>query len=105
MGALFVLALIGALSLSPFLLRYLLVSTLEAVGTRLRNKTNGKRELLLQASRAEEELLLRRQNGGKDADDDDWERVESHATATAENGGPLPGNDFAGIIGFFHPFW
>ena len=34
--------------------------------------------------------------------DDDWEKVES--TASAPNG-EVPKGDWEGIIGFFHPFW
>lgn len=35
--------------------------------------------------------------------DDEWEKVES--SASAPNGEVPKDNDWAGIVGFFHPFW
>lgn len=103
MGPKSVLALVGALSLFALLTQSVLKFLLASFGVRLRDRSAAKRKLLLEAAVAEEEFASRRRTDK--AEDEDWERVEGYAAASAENGAPMPESDFSGIVGFFHPFW
>ncbi|EEA27813.1 asparagine-linked glycosylation protein [Talaromyces marneffei ATCC 18224] len=91
----------------PAAVGYILKLALRSLGWSLKNKTNARRELILSQVRVEEEHY---QETAKSAvsssagpEDDDWERVDGTVPSVAGNGEPL-GEDWEGIIGFFHPF-
>ena len=104
MGAIFVLALVAAILLPPVLAAYVLRFILRTVGNHLRRKTSTRRELIFQRAELDEQEVHSNQQPHK-TEDEDWERVESYATGTVTNGGVPDDKDFAGVIGFFHPFW
>jgi alpha-1,2-mannosyltransferase len=105
MGAIIVLGLIAAVSLSPVLGSYLLRLLLRTVGDHLRRKTSARRDLIFQRVELDEQQLQSRPQPSQRTEDEDWERVESYAAGTAANGVVPDGKDFAGVVGFFHPFW
>lgn len=77
------------------------------IGWYIRKRTQPRREILLARVAIEErEYEQSKQSVSRPspADDDDWEKIDSHATATATNGGKAA-KDWKGIVGFFHPFW
>lgn len=95
--------------LIPTAFAYVAKAVLRSVGWSLKNKTKARRELILSQVRAEEEQHQSRQAASSSAssagpEDDDWEKVDSTVPSVAGNGKPL-GEDWEGIIGFFHPFW
>ena len=105
MGAIFILGLIAAVSLVPFVGVFFLRLILKTVGDRLRRRTSARRELIYQRVELDEQQLQSRPQALQKTEDEDWERIESYATCTMPNGDVPDGKDFAGVIGFFHPFW
>jgi alpha-1,2-mannosyltransferase len=89
--------------LTPCVFSYLLCS----LGRFIRSRTAAKNELIVSQVRAEEEEWRSKQtktSPGTTLEDEDWEKVDNNALASAGNG--EPGDDeWDGIIGFFHPFW
>lgn len=101
------LAVLATLLVAPKVAGYALSYVLRAVGWSIKNKTKARRELILSRARIEEEELRSKQaksSSGAMTEDEDWEKVDNSAPGTAGNGEPL-GDDWEGIIGFFHPFW
>jgi alpha-1,2-mannosyltransferase len=98
------LILFTTLLLVPRFTGYVLRAALRSAGWFLKNRTNGRREVILSRVRLEEEDY-RSKNPSSTAgpEDEDWEKVDS-APGVAKNGEPL-GENWEGIIGFFHPFW
>lgn len=98
-------AILGGLPiLAFFILPTLIVLAGRTVGVYLRNKTAGRRAHLLELSEAEEEAFAEKRRERRDSDEG-WENVEVQAQggeAKAEEG---LNKDWAGIVGFFHPFW
>lgn len=105
MAALFILALVAAIPLLPILGAYILRFILRKAGDHLRRKTSARRELILQRVRVDEKELSSKPQASQKADDEDWERVESHAVGAAIEEAGDQEKDYAGVIGFFHPFW
>jgi hypothetical protein len=105
MASIFLLALVAAVSLFPLLSGYIIRFVLRTAGDHLRRKTSAKRELITQRVRVDEEELSSGSQSPGRKEDEDWERVESYAVGTAANGAVPQEKDFAGVIGFFHPFW
>ena len=104
MAPLIFLLLIGAIPLFPILGLHLVRFLLRSIGKHLRRKTNARRELILERVLLDEQLSSTPPAATK-AEDEDWEQVESYAVGTAVNGDVHQDKDYAGIIGFFHPFW
>ena len=75
-----------------------------AIGRHLRRKTAFRRESLLAQVKREEENVVQNERLLSKPDDDDWEKIESHAAGSAMNRGRRE-TEWTGIIGFFHPFW
>jgi len=93
------LTLLSAPLLLPFILRLIV----RWVGSYFKQKTRGRRELLL--SRVDElhdEPI--QTSTGINTDDADWEKVENNVAASATNGSGFD-RSWHGIVGFFHPFW
>lgn len=98
------LILFASVLLIPTLTGYVLKAALRSAGWFLKNKTNGRREVILSRVRIEEEEHRSKQpSSTAGPEDEDWEKVPS-APGVANNGEPY-GEDWEGIIGFFHPFW
>ena len=111
MAALLIPALIASISLFPLLVVYILRFLLRTAGDHLRTRTSARRELILQRVNLDEQQLQQQHevSSTRDApqrtEDEDWERVESYAASTAEKRATSQEKDYAGVIGFFHPFW
>lgn len=95
--------------LLPTAFAYVLKAVFRSVGWSLKNKTKARRELILAQVRIEEEQQQSKQAASSSAssagpEDDDWEKVDNTVPSVAGNGKPI-GEDWEGIIGFFHPFW
>lgn len=103
------LVLVATFFFIPAAFAFILKAVLRSVGWSLKNKTNARRNLILSQVRAEEEQHQARQAASTSSsssagpDDDDWEKVDSTVPSVAGNGKPL-GEDWEGVIGFFHPF-
>ncbi|QKX56225.1 uncharacterized protein TRUGW13939_03326 [Talaromyces rugulosus] len=97
------LILFTTLLLVPRFTGYVLRAALRSAGWFLKNRTNGRREVILSRVRLEEEdYRSRNPYSTAGPEDEDWEKVDS-APGVAKNGEPL-GENWEGIIGFFHPF-
>ncbi|RAO64163.1 uncharacterized protein BHQ10_000175 [Talaromyces amestolkiae] len=93
--------------LIPAAVGYILKLALRSLGWSLKNKTNARRELILSQVRIEEERYLEAAKSAASSsagpEDDDWEKVDGTVPSVAGNGKPI-GEDWEGIMGFFHPF-
>lgn len=101
------LAVVATLLVAPKVAGYALSYVLRAVGWSIKNKTKARREQILSRACIEEEELRSKQaksSSGATTEDEDWEKVDNSVPGIAGNGEPL-GDDWEGIIGFFHPFW
>ncbi|KAL2795889.1 hypothetical protein BJX66DRAFT_324422 [Aspergillus keveii] len=113
-----VIALLAAFVLLPQFPLGLLRLVLRGVGWVIRKRTQARRAAILARGRTDEEELLSKQpkttsTNTASADDEDWEKVD---TSNGSNSGESSGvsgsqtsrqsknDDWAGIIGFFHPF-
>jgi alpha-1,2-mannosyltransferase len=99
------LALIAAIPLVPIVGVYILRFILKTAGDHLRRKTSARRELITNRVEADAQQLHSAPHASQKPEDEDWERVESYAVGTAVNGDTHQEKDYAGVIGFFHPFW
>jgi alpha-1,2-mannosyltransferase len=114
-----VIALLAAFVLLPQFPLGLLRLVLRGVGWVIRKRTQARRAAILARVRADEEELHSKQpkttsTSTTSADDEDWEKVD---TSNGSNSGESSGvsgsqtsrqsknDDWAGVIGFFHPFW
>ena len=97
----FVLSILLAVVLSPWLVPLVLRRLGTLIGWYIRHKTLFRRQTLFENSSADSE----EQGYKKDSssDDGEWEKVEGYATASAPNGGRL-NKDWKGVVGVFHPF-
>jgi alpha-1,2-mannosyltransferase len=105
MATLFLLALIAAIPLVPILGVYIVRLILRIAGDQLRRRTRARRELILQRVKLDEKNLSANSQESPRTEDEDWERVESYAVGAAVKGDVPQEKDYAGVIGFFHPFW
>jgi alpha-1,2-mannosyltransferase len=107
-----VLATVAALFLGLYVLStagiYFLLFVLQSLGWYIKSKTQGRREVILNRVRIENEEYerkRRRSPSGASGEDEEWEKVDATTCiGIAQNGEPL-GDEWEGIIGFFHPFW
>lgn len=104
----FCLLAVTAVSLAPFAWLFLFPFVYRTVGSLLgwylRRKTEGRRARILEVM--DDDLKAyrqKRQDEKESSDDDDWERLESHAVGSSKNGDKAD-KDWDGIVGFFHPF-
>ncbi|ERF68075.1 hypothetical protein EPUS_08511 [Endocarpon pusillum Z07020] len=104
MAVLLVPALIASISLLPLLGLYILRFLLKTAGDHLRRRTSARRELILQRVQLDEQHLSSTREAPQRTEEEDWERVESYAASTAEKRATHQEKDYAGVIGFFHPF-
>lgn len=105
MATIFFLLLLSAIPLVPILGAYILRYLLRIAGNHLRRRTRARRQLILDRVKEDEEQLSSTTRPSPRSEDEDWERVESHAANTAVKGEIRQDKDYAGVIGFFHPFW
>ena len=105
MAVLLISALIASISLLPLLGVYILRFLLKTAGDHLQRRTSARRELILQRVKLDEQQLSSAREAPQRTEDEDWERVESYAASTAEKRATSQEKDYAGVIGFFHPFW
>lgn len=105
MAALFLIALIAAIPLLPVLSVFFLRFFLRNAGDHLRRRTSARRELILQRVKLDEQQLSPKLQASPRTEDEDWERVESYAVSKSVQGDIHQEKDYAGVIGFFHPFW
>jgi alpha-1,2-mannosyltransferase len=101
------LILLATFLLLPAVSGYILRSILRSIGWAIKNKTKARRELILSRVRIEQEELASNQaksSSGGIPEDEEWEKVDNSALGIAGNGEPL-GEEWEGVIGFFHPFW
>ena len=78
----------------------------QTVGWYIRQKTAGRRELLLSkavANRNTKPQQIPKRNV-LDEEEDGWEKVDTYVPVTVPNGGKSDEN-WSGVVGFFHPFW
>ena len=88
------------LGFAPIFIRFLG----ELVGSWLRRSSRTRRELLYARVATEQKSYEPEASSPESKEKDDWEEIDSAAVGSAVNGGKA-GQDFAGIVGFFHPFW
>ncbi|KAI9680516.1 MAG: asparagine-linked glycosylation protein [Caeruleum heppii] len=98
------LVILSTLVLFPFLLRQLG----KTIGWHLRRRTSDRRFQLEAHVRQEDDEYTGRATAEsrvkeQEEEDDDWETVESYAVGMAKNGDKAE-REWAGVIGFFHPF-
>ena len=92
---------------------YLVPLILQTIGSHLHKRSIATRELVLQRARAEDERcsskLRSPQNNDPSNNDDDEdgtsESVDPEPTLRPHQNNLTRSSDFAGLIGFFHPFW
>ncbi|KAL4881447.1 hypothetical protein BJY04DRAFT_58406 [Aspergillus karnatakaensis] len=108
-----VIALLATCVLLPQFPLGVLRLVLRSVGLVIRRRTLARREAILARARADEEELLAKQPkvasaSAVSAEDEDWEKVDTSSSGDisgiASQKSQQPGNEWAGIIGFFHPF-
>jgi alpha-1,2-mannosyltransferase len=78
-----------------------------SLGWYLRRRTDGRRCHILELVEADEkkyEEERQRNTANGEGEDSGWEKVDAYGVGTATNGGK-GGDDWDGIVGFFHPFW
>jgi len=80
----------------PIALRFLA----ELLGSWLLRSSQTRRELLYARVATE----IKTYEAESPTEPDDWEEIDSAVVGTAVNGGQA-GQDFSGVVGFFHPFW
>ncbi|KAG5297453.1 alpha-1,2-mannosyltransferase alg-11 [Histoplasma ohiense] len=75
----------------------------KSIGWLIARKYRWKRDLIRARIRLDEEEYYSRRAKYAKQEDEDWEKVETYGIGTATNG-DAAGNDWEGVIGFFHPF-
>ncbi|KAL2828722.1 hypothetical protein BDW59DRAFT_43168 [Aspergillus cavernicola] len=109
-----VLSLLAACVVLPQFPLGLLRFVLRGVGWVIRQRTQARKEAILARVRADEEELRLKQPKttstlAAPAEDEDWEKVDtSNGSSSGDSSEPagqnLGGEEWSGIIGFFHPF-
>lgn len=97
-------SIILTLSLAFVIGKWLFFLGGNAAGWYLRRKSQARKEAILLQAKREEKSHYAKQHPPPRPVDGDWEKVESYASGPTINGGPA-GDDWEGLIGFFHPFW
>ena len=94
-------AVLAIIPLWPLVSLLLIKLALRALGWLLRHRTRDRRDVITTRTYQEQLAWKRLQETSQEAEDG-WEKIEK--AGTAENGKPFQ-DDWAGIVGFFHPFW
>lgn len=76
----------------------------QTIGWYIRQRTSARRKIILSEVRAEEKDYRAKKRLSPKSDDEDWEKVESHAVGSTKNG-DVAEDGWEGVVGFFHPFW
>ncbi|KAL4956960.1 hypothetical protein BDW69DRAFT_59002 [Aspergillus filifer] len=104
------IALLATCVLLPQFSLGILRVVLRSVGWVIRKRSQARREAILARVRADKEDLLKKQAkvasaGATPADDEDWEKVDTASSGDSSGSASQQGSDdWAGVIGFFHPF-
>ncbi|PKS10414.1 hypothetical protein jhhlp_002165 [Lomentospora prolificans] len=70
----------------------------------LRRRSSGRRALLLSLKQEDQQRFQKdKVRATQVRDEEGWEKIESHTTPSSGNGEKVQ-KDWAGIVGFFHPF-
>lgn len=89
----------------PILFRILSQTIGTTLGWYLRNKTDGRRSLIIRTTEEQEAQYTKTTTSSRSSAslDDDWENIEASTAGTSKNGDKGE-QDWDGIVGFFHPF-
>ena len=101
MAASTLVAVLAIIPLLPFVSLLFIKLTLRVLGWSIRRRTRDRREAITARIHRDQSTLRGIQEASQEAEDG-WEKIEK--AGSAENGKPFQ-DDWAGIIGFFHPFW
>jgi len=101
MAASTAVAVLAIIPLLPLLFVLLLRLSLRCLGWHLQAKTRARREAICDQVRRDQAALHEKLQAFPETEDG-WEKIEK--VGTAPNGEVLP-DDWAGVVGFFHPFW
>ena len=101
MAASTLVAVLAIIPLLPLIFLLLIKLALRALGWSLRRRTRDRREAITARIHRDKSASTGIQETFQEAEDG-WEKIEK--AGTAENGKPFQ-DDWAGIVGFFHPFW
>lgn len=109
---------VGAtLFLLPQLAVVALRVALRCVGWVIRKRTKTRRDFILSRVRADQENFLAQKKtasatgsaaaaaAAAAAEDEDWEKVDTSSEGTGGSSTTSHKDDWAGVVGFFHPFW
>ncbi|KAL4921572.1 hypothetical protein BDW62DRAFT_208173 [Aspergillus aurantiobrunneus] len=109
-----VIALLAACVLLPQFSLGLFRFVLRGLGWVIRKRTQARREAILARVRADElDLLTKKPKAtsisATTAEDEDWEKVDTSSSgdnsgSASQNSQQLGSEEWAGVIGFFHPF-
>lgn len=108
-----VVALVSFVVFAPTLPGCVVRSVLQGLGYLNQKKSEARRALIRARVRVEEEdyrSRRARQTAGFKVDEEDWETVDKHGgdnrgRSSTSSGDGRNCSDWAGIVGFFHPFW
>ncbi len=88
---------------TPFLLLWLLRLSLRALGWSLQAQSRDRKAAITARVQRDTAAVLEQQPHLQDPEaEDGWEKIEK--AGSADNGQPL-GDEWSGVVGFFHPFW
>lgn len=73
------------------------------IGKSLRKKSEGRRAHILEAVASDQAAWEKENSAAQRRKSEEWEKIEGGDAKAGIPGGT--GDDFDGIIGFFHPFW
>lgn len=88
------------LIVSPWLIK---LAVGRMIAWHLTRKTRSRRNLILAQARRDEEDHREKERVSPKSEDAEWVEVESGRGRTAQKGSQAP-NDWAGVVGFLHPF-
>jgi len=94
-------AVLAIIPLLPLVFLLLLKLTLRVLGWSIQRRSRERRGAITARIHRDKAALAVIQEISQEAEDG-WEKIEK--AGTAENGQPFQ-DDWAGIVGFFHPFW
>lgn len=108
-----VVALISLVLFTPSLPGYIVRSALQWLGYLNQKKSEARRALIRARVRVEEEdyrSRRARQTADLKVEEEDWETVDKDGGDNGQSSSISSSNerncsDWAGIVGFFHPFW
>lgn len=98
--------IMAAAPLLAYLLSSILLRCLGSVaGTYLQKKTEGRRAQLLDLMASDEKAYAQTKGSSRNSSDSNgWENVDTSSDKEASSD-KTSAEEWAGIVGFFHPFW